>query len=257
MPHVAGAPSFANKVPDTDLSLLSAYGNHLVAGAGLSVLDGGVMQYEEAWALQRQLVARRATGELPDTLFLLEHPHTYTLGSKGKWEHLLVPVTELEAAGISVIKVDRGGDITYHGPGQLVAYPILKLRDYGFGIVHYLRVLETVLIELCAGYGIGATRVRGLTGVWVDNEKVAAIGARVDVHGISLHGCALNVAPDLDYFANIVPCGIQDKGVTSLSRLLGYTPVMDEVKERFVRAFIAVCGFPATDGARHRHVAGS
>ncbi len=201
------------------------------------VVDCGALAYVDAWDLQKQLAARRAAQQIPDTLLLLEHPHTYTLGSRGKREHLLVQQAELAAQGIPVLDVDRGGDITYHGPGQLVVYPILWLKGYGVGIVHYLRLLETVLIELCAGYGVTAERVRGYTGAWVGDAKVAAIGAKVDVYGITRHGCALNVNTDLTYFDKIVPCGIRDRGVTSLAELLGHAVAMDEVKARFVQAF--------------------
>lgn len=199
----------------------------------------GTIGYAEAWALQKQLAARRAAEEIDDTLLLLEHPHTYTFGSRGRraHEHLLVPRAELEAAGVTVLDVDRGGDVTYHGPGQLVGYPILRLAEYNLDAVAYMRALESVLIAVCESYGQAAGRVRHLTGVWVGEQKLAAIGTKVDVNGITLHGFALNVTTDLDYFTKIVPCGIRNKGVGSLAGLLGRDVPMDEVIARTAAAF--------------------
>lgn len=197
------------------------------------------MGYAEAWTLQKQLAAQRAAGQIDDTLLLLEHPHTYTFGSRGRraHEHLLVPRAELEAAGVAVLDVDRGGDVTYHGPGQIVGYPILRLAEYNLDAVSYMRALESLLIAVCESYGLAAGRVRHLTGVWVGEQKLAAIGTKVDVHGITLHGFALNVTTDLDYFTKIVPCGIRNKGVGSITGLLGRDVPVDEVIERTVAAF--------------------
>jgi lipoate-protein ligase B len=202
----------------------------------------GRIQYAEAWSLQKELAADRAADLINDTMLLLEHPHTYTFGSRGRrsHEHLLVPRDELEAAGIAVIDVDRGGDVTYHGPGQLVGYPILRLHDYELDAVRYMRALEEVLIRVVASYGLDAGRVRHLTGVWVGNTKIAAIGTKVDVHGITQHGFALNVTTDLRYFANIVPCGIRNKGVSSIAQLLGRDVAMDQVVEQTKAAFADV-----------------
>jgi lipoyl(octanoyl) transferase len=199
----------------------------------------GRLGYAEAWALQKQLAAQRAADQIDDTLLLLEHPHTYTFGSRGRraHEHLLVPRAELEAAGVAVLDVDRGGDVTYHGPGQLVGYPILRLAEYNLDAVNYMRALESLLIAVCASYGLQAGRVRHLTGVWVGDQKLAAIGTKVDVNGITLHGFALNVTTDLEYFAKIVPCGIRNKGVASIAGLLGRDVPIDEVSERTVAAF--------------------
>lgn len=199
----------------------------------------GTIGYAEAWALQKQLAAQRAAGQIDDTLLLLEHPHTYTFGSRGRraHEHLLVPRAELEAAGVAVLDVDRGGDVTYHGPGQIVGYPILRLAEYNLDAVSYMRSLELMLIAVCKSYGLAAGRVRHLTGVWVGEQKLAAIGTKVDVHGITLHGFALNVTTDLDYFTKIVPCGIRNKGVGSIAGLLGRDVPLDEVIERTVAAF--------------------
>lgn len=215
------------------------------------VNDLGLLPYAEAWEIQRQVAAERAISTCIDTLLLVEHPHTYTFGSRGKREHLLLDAAELAGRGITVLDADRGGDITYHGPGQLVVYPIFKLRDYGVGIVHYLRLLEEVLMEVCASYDLMVARIRGYTGAWVDNAKVAAIGVKVDVHGITRHGFALNVTPDLAYFDGIVPCGIHDKAVCSLAQLLRRPIAMDEVKVRCVEAFDKIFAgrYRATDEA--------
>ncbi len=202
------------------------------------------LDYVAAWALQKELAAQRAADSAGDTLLLLEHPHTYTFGSRGRraHEHLLVPRAELEAAGITVLDVDRGGDVTYHGPGQLVGYPILRLADYQLDAVQYMRALEEVLIAVVASYGLPATRTRHLTGVWVGDTKIAAIGTKVDVYGITQHGFALNVTTDLSYFAKIVPCGIRNKGVSSLARLTGQDVAMADVVHRSVAAFGQVFG---------------
>lgn len=204
----------------------------------------GEIGYVEAWSLQKELASLRATSQIDDTLLLLEHPHTYTFGSRGRraHEHLLVPRAELEAAGVAVLDVDRGGDVTYHGPGQLVGYPILRLADYGLDVVQYMRALEDVLIRVVADFGLAAGRVRHLTGVWVGDAKVAAIGTKVDVNGITQHGFALNVCTDLSYFGKIVPCGIRNKGVCSLSSLLGQPMTVPEVAAGVVRHFEAVFG---------------
>ena len=207
---------------------------------GLAVLQLGRMQYAPAWELQKSLAAQRAADTIGDTLVLLEHPHTYTFGSSGKREHLLVPEERLRAEGIAVLTVDRGGDITYHGPGQLVGYPILRLKELGVGVVQYIRLLEEVLIRVASSYGMAAERQRGYTGVWVGDAKLAAIGTKVDKHGITRHGFALNVATDLDYFDRIVPCGIHDRAVCSLESLLGRPVNLDEVIGRTVEAFQAV-----------------
>ncbi|CAA9259811.1 MAG: Octanoate-[acyl-carrier-protein]-protein-N-octanoyltransferase [uncultured Chloroflexia bacterium] len=203
----------------------------------LTVVDLGLVPYEEAWDRQRRMAAQRAAGEIGDTLLLLEHPHTYTFGSSGKREHLLVPEAELRAQGVAILDVDRGGDVTYHGPGQLVGYPILRLRDYGINVVPYLRCLEEVLIRLAAAYGLAAARQRGYTGVWVADEKLAAIGTKVDTNGITRHGFALNVSTDLRRFETIVPCGIRDRGVCSLESLLGRPVARAEAVARTAQAF--------------------
>ena len=188
----------------------------------LEIVEAGLVPYEEAWEMQRALHARRVAGEAPDTMLLLEHPSVYTAGRRTE-PH------ERPLDGTPVIDVDRGGKITWHGPGQLVGYPIVALPD-PVDVVAYVRRLEGALIEVCAGFGLTAGRVEGRSGVWVaadepgagsrPERKVAAIGIRV-ARGVTMHGFALNCDPDLSAFGSIVPCGIPDAGVTSLSAELG------------------------------------
>ena len=188
----------------------------------LQIIRAGTVPYEEAWARQRELHARRVAGEVPDTLLLLEHPSVYTAGRRTE-PH------ERPFDGTPVVDVDRGGKITWHGPGQLVGYPIVALPD-PVDVVAYVRRLEEALIEVCAGFGLATGRVEGRSGVWVaadapdqgfrPERKVAAIGVRV-ARGVTMHGFALNCDPDLGAFGAIVPCGIPDAGVTSLSAELG------------------------------------
>lgn len=198
--------------------------------------DLGAIGYAEALKLQRELVARRKAGEIPDTLLLLEHPHVYTLGRNAKAEHLLE-----RPPGVEVHATDRGGDITYHGPGQLVGYPILNLAAIRKDVVWYLRSLEEALIAALAEFGIAAGRQSGFTGVWVGREKIAAIGVHIS-RWVTSHGFALNVHPDLRYFQFIVPCGIREYGVTSMAQVLGalphtHTEMMQAVKQAVAREF--------------------
>jgi lipoate-protein ligase B len=209
----------------------------------LRVVDLGLIPYVECWDLQNSIASEVAAGHAPETLLLLEHPHTYTCGRSGGRDHILIGDDDLARRGITVLDVDRGGDVTYHGPGQLVAYPIINLRAYGEGINYggYVRTLEKVLLATVGEFGIEAHQVKGYSGAWVHastgDEKIAAIGVRVDGRGITTHGIALNVTTDLSLFTYIVPCGITDKGVTSISRVLGTTPSMFIVKDAFARAF--------------------
>ncbi len=183
----------------------------------------GTVDYLRAWQLQRELAPLVSTRELPDVLLLLDHPHTYTIGRAGTREHLLVDDATLARLGAVAYDVDRGGDITYHGPGQLVGYPLLRVERFDRDIHGYLRRLEAALIAALGELGIVAGRVPGYTGVWVrvpsGCEKVAAIGVKLARH-VTQHGFALNVATDPAYWANIIPCGIRDRGVTSIDRLL-------------------------------------
>jgi lipoyl(octanoyl) transferase len=190
------------------------------------------MSYGDAFDLQRRIHSERAAGERPDTLILLTHPPVITLGRGSHPENLLKTPEECRALGVEVHETDRGGDITYHGPGQLVGYPIVDLRARGLGPREFLRALEESLIRLLATYGIAAGRVEGLTGAWVGDEKVAAIGIRIS-RGVSMHGFALNVTTDLNEFDLIVPCGIRDRGVTRLADLVPDPVTTDEVADRY------------------------
>ena len=205
----------------------------------------GLVGYERALQLQRDLVDRRKRGEIPDQLLLLEHPDVITLGVKTRNDrsHVLATEADLARQGVPVIESGRGGDVTYHGPGQLVGYPILDLNPDRRDVHRYVRDLEEVLIRVAGAYGIAAHRVAGLTGIWVEEHgahaKLAAIGVRIS-RWVTSHGFALNVTTDLSRFGLIVPCGIADKGVTSLERLLGRRVPMDEVADAVERAFPAV-----------------
>lgn len=191
----------------------------------------GRLPYRRAWDLQRALVARRKVGEIPDTLLLLEHPPVITLGRNGHRQHLLSSPETLQEQGIEFVETDRGGDITYHGPGQLMGYPILDLSVIRKDVVWYVRTLEEVLIRAAADFGIRAGRREKLTGVWVDGCKLAAIGVRIS-RWFTSHGFALNVETDLGSFQHIVPCGITACPVTSLRELLGNLADLGQVRER-------------------------
>ena len=208
------------------------------AARKIDVRHLGVVPYAEALALQRSLVEERRAGLIGDTLLLLEHPHVITLGVRGDGgrSHLLASPETLAVRGVAVHETGRGGDITYHGPGQLVGYPIIDLKPDRCDVHRYVRDLEGVLIQTAADYGVDAGRIEGLTGVWVGNEKLAAIGVRI-ARWITSHGFALNVTSDLDFFKLIVPCGIADRGVTSLSRLTGRPIDMVEVATRTAEHF--------------------
>jgi lipoyl(octanoyl) transferase len=215
-----------------------SYAGHV---SDLEIVRAGLVPYEEAWARQRELHARRVAGEGPDTLLLLEHPSVYTAGRRTE-------AHERPFDGTPVIDVDRGGKITWHGPGQLVGYPIVALPD-PVDVVAYVRRLEDALIEVCAGFGLATGRVEGRSGVWVaadgpggtdrPERKVAAIGVRV-ARGVTMHGFALNCEPDLAAFGAIVPCGIPDAGVTSLSAELGRHVTVAEAIEPVEKAIRAV-----------------
>jgi lipoyl(octanoyl) transferase len=201
----------------------------------------GLVPYADALALQRTLVEDRRANRVGDLLLLVEHPHVLTLGVRGDGgrSHILATDDALARRGIEVHEAGRGGDITYHGPGQIVGYPILDLKPERCDVHRYVRDLEEVLIRTAADYGVSASRVEGLTGVWVGAEKLAAIGVRIS-RWITSHGFALNVSANLDYFGLIVPCGIADRGVTSLERLLGRPVELTETADRVVEHFRAV-----------------
>lgn len=199
----------------------------------------GSVPYRAAWELQHRIVADLQAGHGQETLLLVEHPPVYTLGRRATTEHLLIDAAARDARGIEVVAVDRGGDITYHGPGQLVGYPLLRLA--GTRVVDHVRALEAVLIRTVAAFGITATRSPGFSGVWVGDTKLAAIGVRVSAGRVTSHGFALNVAPDLADFAGIVPCGIRDRGVCSLASL-DVEVAMDTVMDHLEAAFTEVYG---------------
>jgi lipoyl(octanoyl) transferase len=198
------------------------------------------MEYGAAFELQRELVERRKRDEIPDQLLLVEHPHVITLGRNGKPEHLLASEEHLRRAGIALYLTDRGGDITYHGPGQLVGYPILDLKQWKRDVVAYLRAIEQALIGALGEFGLRGARAAGMTGVWVEGAKVAAIGVHLS-RWVTSHGFALNVTTDLGYFQYIVPCGLS-KPVTSMEKLLGRDPVRENVMAAVVRHFGEVFG---------------
>jgi lipoyl(octanoyl) transferase len=203
----------------------------------LEVRRLGVVAYAEALALQRALVDDRRSGRIADLLLLLEHPHVLTLGVRGAGRsHILAPADVLASLDVEIHETGRGGDITYHGPGQLVGYPIVDLRPDRCDVHRYVRDLEEVLIRTAADYGVAARRIPGLTGVWAGDEKLAAIGVRI-ARWVTSHGFALNVTTDLDYFKLIVPCGISDRGVTSLARLIGRPVEPSEVEDRVATHF--------------------
>jgi len=201
----------------------------------------GRVDYDRGQEIQKRLVEERQIGVVPDTLLLLEHPVTYTIGRSGGENNLLVSEKEIEAMGGTVRRVDRGGDITFHGPGQLVGYPIVDLNEHYRDVHRYLRDLEEVLIRVLLRYRIRADRVAGLSGVWVGQDKVAAMGVHVS-RWVTSHGFALNVSTDLAHFGRIIPCGIQDRGVTSMERLLGQTVTLPEVAEATAAEFAEVFG---------------
>ncbi len=207
----------------------------------LSVVNLQRTRYKSTWDLQRRIFDKRVAGKCSDVLLLNEHDHVYTLGKGSNDNHLLAANAELKAKGIDVFHNDRGGDVTYHGPGQLVGYPILDLNNYYLDIHRYLRDLEEVIIRTLAEYRITGHRDENFTGVWVSNEKIAAIGVKVS-HWVTMHGFALNVNTDLSYFDRIIPCGIFHKGVTSLERLLGRNVLMNEVSEKIAVHFGRVFG---------------
>jgi lipoate-protein ligase B len=220
----------------------------------------GLVPYEEAWQLQNRLAVEIAAGRQPPTLLLLEHPHTYTFGRSGHIENLLWDEAELTRRDVAVQWVDRGGDVTYHGPGQLVGYPLLPLGSMNMQVqtgrdaahlpkadyIGYLRDLEETLMVALSQLGVTGMRLPGLTGVWVQSDtralpaKIAAIGVKVDARGVTRHGFALNVNPDMSYWDGIIGCGLKEYQVTSLAKLLDFVPTMPEVLEAITDAFCKV-----------------
>jgi len=192
----------------------------------------GLVPYQQAWAMQRALAAARQRDDIPDTVLLLEHPHTFTIGRSGTRDHVYLSDQELADRGITCLEVDRGGDVTYHGPGQLVGYPILFLGSQP-DVGAYLRSLEGCLIAVLDDWGIRAGRLEGYTGVWIGDRKIAAIGVKV-AQGVTTHGFALNANTDLSLFGHILPCGIPDKGITSMALELGRPVSMGQIEDAVV-----------------------
>ena len=198
----------------------------------VNVMDLGKRPYEEVWNLQKDMQQKRINKEIEDLLILVEHDPVYTLGKNADVNHLL----QSRDRSIDVFNIERGGDITFHGPGQLVGYPILDLANYNKSVSWYMRSLEQLTIEVLKEFGILANRVEGLTGVWVGDEKIAAQGVRLS-RWVSMHGFSLNVNPDLSFYDGIIPCGIFDRGVTSIQQLLGITQKMAKVKSLVIDKF--------------------
>ena len=196
------------------------------------VLDLGHRPYQEVWDLQKEMQAKRINIEIEDTLILVEHEPVYTLGKNADENHLLQNRNE----SVDVFQIERGGDITFHGPGQLVGYPILDLSNYKKSVSWYMRTLEQVTIDVLDEIGIEAKRSEGLTGVWVGDEKIAAQGVRIS-RWVTMHGFALNVNTDLSFYDGIIPCGIFDHGVTSIEQLLGEKQDMETVKQVVIKKF--------------------
>ncbi len=204
-------------------------------GSRCALLRPGLVAYQDALALQHRIAdGVRAGGD--DALILLEHPPTYTLGVRGKQDNLLLSIDAFRARGADVVHTDRGGDVTFHGPGQIVGYPIINLRARDMGPATYVRSIEQMIIDALAQFGVDADRVDGRPGVWTRGAKIAAIGVRVS-RGVTTHGFALNVSTDLSYFDHIIPCGITDATVTSMQRLLGAAPDMRDVEDALSSAF--------------------
>ncbi len=201
----------------------------------------GVIGYEEGLTLQRSLVEERRAGHVPDQLLLLQHPPVITLGVKGDGgrSNILATPARLAELGVTVHETGRGGDVTYHGPGQIVGYPILDLRPDRQDVHRYVRDVEEVMIRVCADYGVAAGRIAGLTGTWVGAEKIGAIGVRIS-RWITSHGFAFNVSTTLEHFRLIVPCGISDRGVTSLERASGRGVPIAEAEDAIIRHFCAI-----------------
>lgn len=201
-----------------------------------------MIDYQEAWNLQKEVFELRYKNGISDVLFLLEHPHTYTLGKVADKNNLIGSDKYLKENKISVYDIDRGGDITYHGPGQIVGYPIINLNDWERDTHKYLRALEEIIIRVCKEYGLNAKRNSKHTGVWIENGKIAAIGIKVS-RWITMHGFAFNVNTDLSLYQGIVPCGISDKEVTSLQKELGQKVNLNQTKELIVKNFLEVLGY--------------
>ncbi|MDP4172674.1 MAG: lipoyl(octanoyl) transferase LipB [Bacteroidota bacterium] len=219
----------------------------------IDYFDLGMIAYDNAWDLQKKTFELRRNNSINDTLYLLEHPNTYTLGKVTDKANLISSEEFLKKNNISIFEIDRGGDITYHGPGQIVGYPIIDLKLWKEDTHLYLRGLEEVIIRTCKDYGINATRIDKLTGVWIDHRKIAAIGIKVS-RWITMHGFAFNVNTDLSLFNGIIPCGIKDKEVTSLKKELGMEINLSEVKSRLVSNFSEVFSYDKVNEQNKREI---
>ena len=190
------------------------------------IQDLGQRPYQEVWAYQKEIQAKRIAGEIEDTFLMVEHEPVYTLGKNANENHLL----QSHAQSVDVFNIERGGDITFHGPGQLVGYPILDLSNYKKSISWYMRILEQIIIDTVSEFGIEAKRIEGLTGVWVGDEKIAALGVRIR-RWVTMHGFSINVNTDLTFYDGIIPCGIFDHGITSMEQLLCRPQNIEKVKK--------------------------
>ena len=201
-------------------------------GLSQNILDLGLSDYNKTWKLQKKLQSKRILGEIEDHLLLVEHPPVFTLGKNASKQHIIN-----NSEDVSIIQTDRGGNITFHGPGQLVCYPILDLNHYKRSITWYMRELEQLIINVLGDYDIKASRKKGLTGTWVKDKKIAALGVRIS-RWVTMHGFSLNINPDLNFYKNIIPCGIKEYGVTSMAKIMGNeVPSMDEVKTKMTKHF--------------------
>ena len=197
-----------------------------------NILDLGLSDYNDTWKLQKELQNKRILGEIEDHLLLVEHPPVFTLGKNASKQHIIN-----KSEDVSIIQTDRGGNITFHGPGQIVCYPILDLNHYKRSITWYMRKLEQLIIDVLVDYNINASRKKGLTGTWVKDKKIAALGVRIS-KWVTMHGFSLNINPDLNFYKNIIPCGIKEYGVTSMAKILGdEVPSMDEIKANITKHF--------------------
>ena len=201
-------------------------------GLSHNILDLGLSDYNDTWKLQKKLQSKRILGEIEDHLLLVEHPPVFTLGKNASKQHIINNLQD-----VSIIQTDRGGNITFHGPGQLVCYLILDLNHYKRSITWYMRELEQLIIDVLVDYNINASRKEGLTGTWVKDKKIAALGVRIS-KWVTMHGFSLNINPDLNFYKNIIPCGIKEYGVTSMAKIMGNeVPSMDEIKANITKHF--------------------
>ena len=209
----------------------------------LQFQDLGNAPYQQTWDMQKEIQSQRINNEIDDTVLLVEHEPVYTFGKNANENHLLQNYPE----DVKVFHIERGGDITFHGPGQLVGYPIIDLHNYKMSISWYMRSLEAVIINTLNHYGIAAEHKKGLTGVWVKEEKIAALGVRIS-RWVTMHGFALNVNTELHYYDGIIPCGIFEYGVTSMKNILGTAIKMDEVKKLLIKEFNMVFHYKTDEG---------